>query len=172
MKDSVELVIDQLIETYGPADPETNPNGEFKTYYNGDPEVIPAFNLPCVIVTQIKDDTAEGAIGEDDVTDQIRIKLVMDKRDDYTGKIDPLNLTEKRLRDLVGKRTAGNEYESGTIKKMLREALLDGVTAIAPTMAVEYGVNPRETLGESANVEWTAEAWVTFSLQYIVNTYE
>lgn len=168
MKDSVERVIDLLIATYGAADPE----GTFRTYYNGDPEVIPAFNLPCAIVTQIKDDTAEGGVGEDDVDDEIRIKLVMDKRDDYTGKIDPLNLTEKRLRDLVGRRNAQNEYQDGTIKKMLREAMLDGVTAIAPTMSVEYGVNPRETLGDSSNVEWTAEAWVTFSLQYSVDTYQ
>lgn len=168
MKDSVERVIDLLVATYGlPA-----PDGTFRTYYNGDPEVIPAFNLPCAIVTQVKDDTTEGEMGEDDVTDQIRIKLVMDKRDDYTGKIDPLNLTEKRLRDLVGRRNAQNEYEPGTIKRMLRDALLDGVTAVAPTMQVEYGVNPRDTQGDSGNVEWTAEAWITFSIQYSVDTYQ
>lgn len=167
MTSSVERVIEMMIETFGPAAID----GTFRTYYNGDPEVIPAFNLPCAIVSQTKDDTAEGAMGEDDVTDEIRIKLVFDKRDDYTGKINPLNLTEKRLRDLVGLVDESNEYKPGTVKRMLRDALLDGVEAVAPRMQVEYGVNPRETLGNSDNVEWTAEAWVTFSLQYAVSTY-
>ena len=168
MKASVERIIDLLVTTFGDA----GPDGAFRTYYNGDPEVIPAFNCPCVIVTQTKDDTTEGEMGEDDVTDEIRINLVFDKRDDYTGSIDPMNLTEKRLRDLVGRLNDSNEYDSGTIKRMLRDALLDGVTAIAPSMEVQYGMNPRETLGSTDNVDLTAEAWVTFSIQYSVNTYQ
>ena len=83
-----------------------------------------------------------------------------------------MNLTEKRLRDLVGRLNDSNEYDSGTIKRMLRDALLDGVTAIAPSMEVQYGMNPRETLGSTDNVDLTAEAWVTFSIQYSVNTYQ
>ena len=168
MPDAVDLVLARIEETYGEAGPE----GKFRTYYNGEPEVIPMFNLPCVIVTQLRDDTEEAEMGEDDVTDQIRIKLVMNKKEDYSGTIDPLNLTEKRLRDLVGRRNAQNQYKDGTIKRMLRDALLEGVTAVAPTMAVEYGVNPRDTLGDSDNVAWTAEAWVTFSIQYSVETYQ
>ncbi|MEU2203584.1 hypothetical protein AB0P19_06930 [Microbacterium oleivorans] len=166
MTSSVERVIELMQTTFGPA----SKTGTFRTYYNGDPEVIPAFNLPCAIVTQTSDNTVEGAMGEDDVTDEIRIKLVFDKRDDYTGKIDPLNLTEKRLRDLVGARGEDFKYKPGTVKKMLREALLDGVTAVAPTIRVEYGVNPRETLKDSGNVAWTSEAWITFSIQSFAYT--
>lgn len=168
MKDSVALVLKMIEDTYGPASPER----KFHTYYNGDPEVIPAFNLPCVIVVQTRDDTTEGEQGEDDVSDEIRIKLVFDKREDYTGTINPLNLTEKRLRDLVGRRNDKNEYKVGTIKRMLRDALLADVTAIAPKMSVEYGINPRETMGSSDNVDWTAEAWITFSIEYSVTTYQ
>lgn len=167
MTPSVEHVIDLLTATFGAAGPAP---AKFRAYLNGDPEVIPAFNLPCAIVSQTRDDTTEAAYGQDDVTDEIRIKLLFDKRDDYTGKIELLNTTEKRLRDLVGRVNANNEYEPGTVKRMLREAFLDNVTAIAPTMSVEYGINERNTLGDSDNAQWTAEAWITFTITYSVNT--
>lgn len=164
MKSSVDLVKDLLQNAYG---------DDFKEYYTGDPDVIPRFNLPCIIVTQTGDDTVEGEMGEDDVDDKIRIKVVLDRADDYTGNaVDPLNLTEKRLRDLVGARGDDGKYLPGTIKRMLRSDLLEGVTAIAPTMAIEYGINPRETLGDAVgNADWTTEAWITFSIQYSVDTY-
>lgn len=165
MKPAVDLVVDLMRETFG---------SDFSTYYTGDPEVVPRFNLPAIIVTQTRDDTAEGAMGEDDVTDQIRIKILLDKALDYTGtKIDPLNLTDQRLRQLVGQVGENHEYAPRTVKWALRKNLLEGVTAVAPTMTVEYGINPRETLGDAkANADWTAEAWVTFSIQYSVATYQ
>lgn len=150
----------------------------FAAYYDGDPDVIPRFNMPCVIVTQTKDDTTEGEMGEDDVADEIRIKLVLDKKDDYTGSIEVnesgfiTNTTDKRLRTFVSRRNDKNEYETGTVKYALRTAMLDGVVAIAPTMNIQYGINERQTLGEPDKfVELTAEAWITFSIQSSVNTY-
>lgn len=164
MTSSVDLVLNLMRTTFGDT---------FKEYYTGDPDVIPRFNLPCLIVTQTKDDTAEGEMGEDDVTDEIRIKVVFDKADDYTGSlVDPLNLTEQKVRALVGARGDDGLYAEATIKRALRSDLLDGVTAIAPTMTIEYGINPRETLGDAeANADWTTEAWVTFAIQYSVHTY-
>lgn len=163
--DSIDLVLNVVRETFGDV---------FKTYYNGDPEVIPRFNLPAIIVTQLRDDTTEAEMGEDDVTDQIRIKVLLDKAEDYNGgKIDPLNLTDKRLRDFVGHKSKQGDYEPTTIKYALRTMMLDGIEAIAPTMDIEYGVNPRETLGDAeGNVDWTAEAWVTFDIKYSVQTYQ
>ncbi|TFC63711.1 hypothetical protein E3O62_02470 [Cryobacterium sp. TMT2-15-1] len=166
-KESVGLVLDLMKLTFGK---------DVKTYYNGDPEVIPSFNLPAIIVVQLTDDTKEAQQGEDDVSDQIRIKVLRDKREDYTGDvIDPLDLTEKKIRDLI----AGQEFVDGsrrykakTVKGALRNALLDGVDAIASNMSLQYGVNPRETLGDAENnAEWTSEGWVTFNIEYSVDTY-
>lgn len=163
MTSSVDRVLELMRVIFG---------SKFKQYYTGDPEVIPTFNLPAIIVTQTKDDTTEGEMGEDDVSDEIRIKLVLNKADDYTGdKIDPLNLTDKKLRDLVGARGDDGRYLPGTVKGALRNDLLEGVTAVAPSMSIEYGINPRETLGSENNAAWTAEAWVTFAIEYSVNTY-
>lgn len=166
MKSFVDQTLELMEKTFG--------KGEkgFKTYYTGDPDVIPLFNLPCIIVTQTRDDTTESQQGEDDITDTIVIKIVLNKADDYTGSIDPLNLTEKRLRDFVGELDDEGAYKPKTVKHALRTALLDGdIEAVAPTMSVEYGLNPRNSLGKASNVEWTTEAWVTFTVQHSVQTY-
>lgn len=164
----MKSVVDQTLELM-----EATFGDTFKTYYTGDPDVIPVFNLPCVIVTQTRDDTTEGQQGEDDVTDTIVIKLVLNKADDYTGNsIDPLNLTEKRLRDYVSSIGDDGLYAPKTVKYALRNVLLEGdVEAVAPTMSIEYGLNPRNSLGKASNVEWTTEAWVTFTTQHSVETY-
>jgi len=163
MNDPIEQIRLLAIETFG---------SKFKKYYDGDPEVLPSFNLPCLIVTQTKDDTTEAEQSEDDVTDSIRIKVVYDKRDDFTGSRDEaIDLTEKKLRDVVRALDENGQYAKGTIKRMLRDALLDGVTAVAPSMSVEFGINERPTFSEE-DVPLTAEAWVTFAVQYSVVTYQ
>lgn len=163
--DSVQLVLDAMRATFG---------AEFTTYYDGDPEAIPVFNLPALIVTQTSDETTEGAMGQDDVTDQITIKLVLNKRDDFTTTLDPLNTTERRLRDYVGKKSRETGlYQERTVKHALRNNIaLQGITAIANSMNVEYGLTPRVGLTKSNTQEelLTAEAHVTFGIQYAVDT--
>lgn len=163
MKDPV-VQIKELAEQYFGA--------VFKAYYDGDPEVLPSFQLPCMIVTQTKDDTAEGEMGEDNVSDSIRIKLVFDKRDDFTGTVvKPVDLTESKLRSLTRAIDENGKYAQGTVKHMLRNNLLEGFEAIAPNMTIEFGINERPTLENDDNVPLTAEAWVTFPIQYSVDTY-
>lgn len=160
-QDSVRLVLDLMRKTFG---------SEFATYYDGDPEAIPLSNLPALIVTQTNDTTTEGQQGEDDVTDQVTIKVVLNKKDDFDGdRVDPLNMTERRLRDYVARLDAEGRYDPKSIKGALRAELLEGVTAIAPTMSVEYGLNPRVP-GEGL-ADLTAEAHVSFGIQYSVFTY-
>lgn len=144
----------------------------FEAYHDGDPEAIPLFQLPCIIVTQTTDNTVEAAQGEDDVTDQITIKVVLNKQDDFDAdKVKEVNTTEKRIRDLIALRDpkTGN-YAAGTVKSAIRSALLDGALAIAPTMDIEYGINPRYAPG-SEYADLTAEGHVTFSVEYSVDTY-
>ncbi|MFJ6416472.1 hypothetical protein [Paeniglutamicibacter sp. NPDC091659] len=166
-QDNVQRVLNLMKTTFG---------SEFKTYYDGEPEVIPLFNLPCIIVTQTSDTTTEGAQGQDDVEDTITVKVVLNKKDDWNGdKVDPLNMTERKIRDYVGKRdkVTGN-YEPQTVKGALRKELLaDDVEAVAPTMNVEYGINPR-AVGEDTKTQYairTAEGHVTFGVQFSVDTY-
>ena len=162
---SVDRIKLLMIDTFG---------SKFKKYYDGDPDVIPKFNLPCIIVQQVRDDTAEAEMGQDDVTDQIRIKVLYDRADDWTGATSDGDLTEKKLRDVVGTTvTSDRQYKPGTIKHAIRKELLNrDVEAVAPTMSIEFGVNPRETLQSEENAAWTAEAWVTFGVKFSVDTYQ
>jgi len=122
--------------------------GTFAAYYDGDPLVaIPVMNLPCLIVEQTGDETVEGAFGQHDVTDPFTVKVVMNKSDDWDGSakgVNPLNLTAKKIHDLVGlvdEKTG--TYAVNTVKHALRAHLTNGETALAPEMTVEYGVSPR-----------------------------
>jgi hypothetical protein len=159
--DTVKRTLELMRTTFGDT---------FKEYYDGDPEQIPLFNLPAIIVDQTGDATTEGAYEQDDVDDSITIKVVLDKRDDFNGnKVDPLNLTARKIRELVGKRDpVTKKYEVQTVKGALRNHLVDDITALAPTVTVEYGIVPRSGGAEYATL--TAEGHVKFSMQYTINT--
>ncbi|NHW45969.1 hypothetical protein HAV21_03530 [Paenarthrobacter sp. MSM-2-10-13] len=149
----------------------------FTTYYDGDPEAIPTFNLPCIVVTQTTSDITEGAMNEDDVTDEITVKVVLNKRDDFTGdKVDPLNLTDKKIRDLVMMRDLETrKYDTKTVVGAIRNYGIDGarqdegIDAVAPSLKIEFGINPRP----AANADYadlTSEGHVTFSIRYSLDT--
>lgn len=161
-EDTVQRVLRLMRDTFG---------AQFKTYYDGDPEAIPVFNLPAIIVVQTGDETAEDEQGEDMVLDAITIKVVLNKRDDFTGdKVDPLNMTERKIREFIAKRDPDTGmYDPQSVKGAIRKELLDDFTAVAPSMNVEYGVNPRVAGDDLADL--TAEGHVSFTVEYPVETY-
>jgi hypothetical protein len=161
-EDNVQRMIVLMKDTFGES---------FKTYYDGDPEAIPLFNLPAIIVTQTSDETQEGAMSQDDVEDRLTIKVVLNKRDDWTGdRVDPLNMTERKIRDFIAARDPQTgRYADQTVKKALRHHALDGVTALANSMTVEYGINPRVAPSDGF-ADLTAEGHVTFPIEYSVDT--
>jgi hypothetical protein len=164
--DTVRRVIDLMTDTFG----QPGPDATFRKYFDGDPERIATFDLPALIVTQTGEDTVQGAYAQDDVTDRLTIKVVLNKADDFTGDaVDPLNMTERKIREFIGRRDKKTKgYANGTIKHALRNGLLDGVTAIAPEMTVEYGINPRQ--GGEGLVDITSEGHVNFSITYVIDT--
>lgn len=88
-----------------PAHPQPHEDAfgdSFKTYYDGDPEAIPLLNLPCIIVTQTGDETTAGAWQQDDIEDRLNVKIVLNMKDDWDGnKVDPLNMTERKIRNFI-----------------------------------------------------------------------
>lgn len=160
--DSVQRVLKVLQDVFG---------SKFAAYYDGDPEAIPTFNLPALIVTQTGTSIDADAFAEDKVIDQLTVKIVYNKRDDFTAnKVDTLNMTERKIREIVGLRDAetGN-YDVNTVQHAVRNLALEGVTAIGQEISVEYGINPRPT-GEGF-ADLTAEGHVSFGIEYIVLTH-
>ena len=151
MKDSVELILELLRENMG---------STFKTYYDGDPDLIPDFNLPACVVTKASDTEVGGTFAEDDVTEALVIKAILNKKDDWDNKAEPTNLTEKKLRQIMEARDATTgRFLKNSIKGAVRKGL-DGDRRIGQSMSLEIGVNVRP------NDVVTAEAHLTIQLEY------
>lgn len=154
-QDSVELVLKLIRDGMG----ET-----FATYYDGDPDLIPVFNLPACVVTKTSDTEVAGTFAEDDVTEAIVIKAILNKADDWADDVDPTNLTEKKLRRIMEARDAETgRFLKNSIKGAIR-LQLDGDRRIGQQMDLEIGVNVRPS-GDSSTVT-TAEAHLTIQLLY------
>ncbi|TFB85849.1 hypothetical protein E3O44_12670 [Cryobacterium algoricola] len=155
--DNVTRVIDLLKETFK----ET----PFKAYFDDDPGDIAKFDLPAIIVSENSDVTSAGSMAQDDIEEQILIKVVFDKADDYKNDADERsNDTQRKLRKIVGERdSVTGDYLPQTIKGAIRTFGQLDLNEIADTMTTEYGVQPRD------DGLMTIEAHVTFGLQYSVD---
>lgn len=159
-RDTVTRLRDALRQRFG---------SQFASYYDGDPEAIPLFNLPALIVDQTGEDDAEGAMNQADVTDRITVKLVFNKRDDFKNdKAAEVETTTKKLRELVGRRNQETGlYDKMTVKSVIRSLPMPSALVVADQMTTEYGIQPRP-VGEGW-ADLTAEAHVSFSIQYSVD---
>jgi hypothetical protein len=153
--DRVTRVIDLLRDRFG---------DYFKKYFDDDPGDIASFDLPCVIVSENQDVTSQGSMAQDDIEEQILIKVVFDKKDDYRNDREVSDSpTQRKLRAIVGRRDEGTGlYMDQTIKGAIREFGQLDQSEIANDMTTEYGTQPRDS------GLMTIEAHVTFGIQYSV----
>lgn len=136
---------------------------QFKAYYNGDPDVIPDFNLPCIVVVKNNDQTANGPTGLQRVTDELVVKVVMNKADDWTATTDDVNLTEKKIRDIVEARDPETgKYLPATLKHALLNRFAVEGLVLNQAMTFELGVLPR------SDELITQEGHLTLTLTYLV----
>lgn len=136
---------------------------QFKAYYNGDPDVIPDFNLPCVSVVKNSDQIGNGPTGLQRVTEELVVKIIYNKGDDWTAETDEVDLTEKKIRDIVEAR----DSETGNyLPQTLKHALLTRFTAsgleLNQAMTFELGVLPR------SEELVTQEGHLTLTVTYLV----
>ncbi len=136
---------------------------QFKEYYDGDPDLIPEFNLPAIVVVKNSDQNSNGPTGMRRVTEQLVIKIIMDKKDDWHADVDPTQLTEKRIRDLVEARDpATGAYLTTTLKyAIMHRFTVNGLT-LDDSMTFELGILPRP------NEMFTQEGHLTLTLDYLV----
>lgn len=151
---SVDKLVEFLREEFG---------SQFKAYYNGDPDVIPDFNLPCVVVVKNTDQSGNGPTGMQRVTEVLQVKVIYNKADDWTATTDEVQLTEKTIRDVVEAR----DPETGNyLPQTLKHALMNRFTAeglrLDQAMTFELGVLPR------SEELVTQEGHLTLSVTYLV----
>lgn len=164
-EDSVQLVLRLLRETF-------KDSGVFKAFYDGDPDMIPDFNLPCLVVEEITDNTRGGTFGEDDVTDSVVVKVIFNKKDDWTGSVANndaglIETTHTKLRTVVGARDKiTGDYLPTTVKGSLRQKV-DGDRRINDAMVTDYGVVTRPN--QDSITYASAEAHITLTIDYSVD---
>ena len=151
---SVDKLVEFLREEFGT---------QLKAYYNGDPDVIPDFNLPCVSVIKNSDQIANGPTGMQRVTEEPVVKVIYNKADDWTATTDEVDLTEKKIRDIVEFRDpATGNYSTTTVKHALMNRFTAEVLQLSQAMTFELGVLPR------SDELVTQEGHLTMSVTYLV----
>lgn len=135
----------------------------FKAYYDGDPDAIPAFNLPAVVVEKQRDTTAQGPTGLSRVDESILIKLIYDKADDWEASDSTVDLTMKKIRQAFEARDAATgKYLPNSIKGALKTRLKMDDAVLQEDMTLELGVVPR------VDDLITAEGHLTVNVSYFV----
>lgn len=157
-RDSVKLILRLLRDGLEP--------GVFKEFYDGDPDFIPDFNLPCIVVEQLRDTTVGGTFGQDDVTDTVLVKVIYSKLDDASTDLDPQNTTSTRVRRAINARDeATGDYLPATVKGVLRPNVY-GTRRIGHELTVEFGAQLRPG-PERQTI--TSEGHVTVPVLYSVD---
>lgn len=140
------------------------PNGPFKSFYiGGDPELIAEANLPALVVRFVANDNSSGPTGTDRVDpEEIVIKVILNEKDDW-GAADNVDLTEKKIRNIVQARDAATGYYlPQSIKGALRSKLSLEGAALGADMRFELGSVQRGT--ELV----TREGHLTITISYLV----
>lgn len=132
--DTITRILTLLRTTFGE---------NFKSYYEGDPIQIPKSSFPCIIVEKVATQIAVGATGTDRLTEQLSVRVVLNKSDDY-GASDNFDTTERKLRRLVEARDASTGlFQADTLMHVLRTNITLGSVVLDSTIEVLYELNPR-----------------------------
>lgn len=137
---------------------------EIKAVYDSDPDLIPTDAMPCITVDKNGDRSEYGATGRMDVTEEIVIKVILDKQVDWKDDVDHEQHVKKHLRRLVERRTDdGRSYAPGTIRYALANRLEISGVAVSAAMSVDYGIAARN---DGSMV--SAEAHLTLTCTYMM----
>jgi hypothetical protein len=114
-----------------------------KSYYYGDPLLIPEANLPAVCVVKESGDSQTGYTGFDRITENIQIRILLNKKDDI-GASDDIDLTQVHLEQLIeGRDDTTNQYVTQSVMGVLRKNITFGNSTVGQTAQPEYGITPQ-----------------------------
>lgn len=155
-KTTIDVLIDLLKQQFGDT---------FNSYYEGDPLQVPAANLPAISVTKRSGTVDEDATMMDKLIGQLFIRVIFNKGDDY-GSNDNVDLTERKLRQIIEGRDETGGFAPDTILGIVRPNITIGGNVINSSISWEYGIVPRGQFG--GDVGETSEGQVTISVTELV----
>lgn len=122
-----------------------------KSYYFGDPLIIPAANLPSVIVVKRSSEISQGATGIDEIDKVYTIRVAISKKDEL-GKSPDEMAVQRTLADIV-EGTTGGSWGEQSIIGILRKYFTLGDTIENQDISVEYFLSERgDLLVEEAEI--------------------
>lgn len=129
----VERILDVLKANFG---------DYFKAYYDGDPILIGQSSLPAIAIDMEEEKYDLGPTGFDNNGQQVVIKLIMNKKDDF-GADDKTDQTGKKLRILAAGRSANGLLLPESVVGALRTDFTLAETLLDQEISIKYGVMPR-----------------------------
>ena len=156
-KDGVARVLDVLKNALGT-------NGLIKFYFNGQPELSNSM-LPCIMVSEENGVIESSATGTDLITENIKIIIALNKRDDAGASMDT-DLTEFKLRALVkGQDPTTKEYMPNTILYALRKHITLDDAVVDSQIRTYFGDDGNAGVNIRGADAVTQEAIVELTLQ-------
>jgi len=116
-----------------------------KSYYFGDPLIIPASNLPALIVSKRQSVVNQGATGLDEVDKIYSIKLVYNKKDEL-GKNPNEVAVQRTIADMVEGIDENGNFTETSIVGVLRKNFTLGDAIENQDMSIEYFLAERGDL--------------------------
>ena len=134
---------------------------DIKSYYEGDPLIIGESNLPAITVTKATGSVGLGPTQYDEMTENIVVTIIMNKRDDY-GASDNVDLTERKLRKMMeGIDPTTGLYLEQTVMGCLRTNITLQQTSLEHSEQIKYGIVQRSAKEDF----WTSEAKLQITLR-------
>ena len=152
-KDGTELILEYVRAAFGK---------QFHAYFEGDPGDIPQSLLPCVVVSKSRGTSNPGPTGTQDITEEILIQLIVNKKDDFGAaqQYPNTDLTNRRLRILAeGRDEQTAAYLPNSVCGILSKNITLGENVLQMTIATDY------VLAKRGGGMLTSEAHVTVGLR-------
>jgi hypothetical protein len=115
----------------------------FKLFREGDPIVIPQSMLPALIVSEPETDYDTGPTGHDNITHQILIQIVYNKKDDFGNPTEGSSLDATLDAIAQGRDETTGDFVSTSVMGVLRTNITLENLVISNVGKVRKGVIPR-----------------------------
>ncbi len=148
-KDTTDRLLQYLKDTFG---------DQFHAYFEGDPVQIGQSLLPCIVVQKVTGTIQTGPTGADENIEQIMIKVILNKKDDFGATETNVELTERRLRRIVEARDSVTlQYVPESLMGGLRTniTLGDVVLDMSHNIAYDLDLRPDDMITSEAHITTT-----------------
>jgi hypothetical protein len=139
---------------------KANFGNKFRMFREGDPIIIPASQMPALVISEPQTQYLDGPTGFDEVEHSLTIQVILNKKDEFGKPSDESTSLDATLDALVqGRDESTGEFLPQTVIGILRKNYTLGNLTIHQQATVRKGVIPRTE--ELTTVEAHIEIVVT-----------